>query len=211
MRKKKGFTLIELLVVITIIGILASLAIPAMLGVMERTYQTKDVNNARQIGMILFTKASEEDGVYPDKNTGGVDGGLANSSSDVFTALLKDGYLNDTKIFAAHGVNPGKDSDGDYSDFTLLASNNGWDYVSGLKMTSSTNMPLVLSKGTPYNPKSTSISLKGVAPEDSVWGDKGIAVYTVGQSSQFLRAKGSDKKVDFGVLTKSNKIEVLKP
>jgi prepilin-type N-terminal cleavage/methylation domain-containing protein len=49
-RKRAAFTLIELLVVISIIAILAGLAMP---GVLRSGKQTKVANNARQIGLAL--------------------------------------------------------------------------------------------------------------------------------------------------------------
>ena len=52
-RKHAAFTLIELLVVISIIAILAGLAMPAMTGVLRSGKQTKAANNARQIGLAL--------------------------------------------------------------------------------------------------------------------------------------------------------------
>ena len=49
----KAFTLIELLIVVTIIAVLASIALPAFNGVKERGDQTKDLSNAKQIALGL--------------------------------------------------------------------------------------------------------------------------------------------------------------
>lgn len=54
--KRKGFTLIELLVVIAVIGILASLLLPALSSVLEKSKQMKCKANLSNIGksMVLY-------------------------------------------------------------------------------------------------------------------------------------------------------------
>ncbi|HEY2572901.1 MAG TPA: type II secretion system protein, partial [Verrucomicrobiaceae bacterium] len=52
-RIQQGFTLIELLVVITIIAILAGLALPTFTKIQERGNMTKGISNCRQIITVL--------------------------------------------------------------------------------------------------------------------------------------------------------------
>src|SRR5213592_3243376 len=63
----KAFTLIELLIVVTIIAVLASIALPAFNGVKERGDQTKDLSNAKQVALALRQFAIDNNGSYPSK------------------------------------------------------------------------------------------------------------------------------------------------
>ncbi len=62
-----GFTLIELLVVITIIVVLAGIALPAYTGIQERAKVVQDMSNLRQIGLATQMYMNDNDGVLFDK------------------------------------------------------------------------------------------------------------------------------------------------
>lgn len=81
-----GFTLIELLVVITIIAILASIALPVFNSVTERARATQDLNNLRQIGIATQTYLNDHDQVYF-------------LPTDGWPKLLHDKYLSGWKVF----------------------------------------------------------------------------------------------------------------
>ncbi len=79
--KESAFTLIELLVVISIIAVLASIALPVFTSVQQRGFQTKDLSNAKQIGLACKLYAADHDGLFPDK-----DGQAAEPPTVVLTA-----------------------------------------------------------------------------------------------------------------------------
>src|SRR5438552_5102555 len=63
-----AFTLIELLVVISIIAVLAGIGLPVYSSVQERGAQTKDLSNAKQIALACKLYATDNDGLFPDKD-----------------------------------------------------------------------------------------------------------------------------------------------
>lgn len=103
-----GFTLIELLVVISIIAILASLAIPAVTGALTRGQMTQTLNNARQLHLQTQTMTI-------DSTTTGTgwqwtyDGTNVGTVPTFLQALINDKYFTDSemrKIMTAPGVVP---------------------------------------------------------------------------------------------------------
>lgn len=98
-----GFTLIELLVVISIIAVLAGIALPVYTTVQERGAQTKDLSNAKQIALACKLFAADNDGKYPDKDGQAADPPVtpltATSTSNMAFACLVPNYLPSEKLF----------------------------------------------------------------------------------------------------------------
>lgn len=101
----KGFTLVELLVVISIIAVLASLAVPAVTSAIVKGQLIQAVNNARQIHIATMSMAN--DGAANSDTTLGWPGDTGvQALSDFANTLVNYDYLqaNDLKVFAAAGI-----------------------------------------------------------------------------------------------------------
>ena len=67
-RPSAAFTLMEILVVVSIILVLAAIALPVYSTVMNRAHKIVALSNMKQITGALATYASQNDGDFPDEN-----------------------------------------------------------------------------------------------------------------------------------------------
>ena len=108
MCRMKGFTLIELLVSITIIGILASMLLPAVEDARMKAFQVSCMSNLRALG-VAFT-------LYADEN------------DDVFVPAAEDVNWGNDNCRRWHGVRPATDQPFDHSKGPLARYAGGEAY-----------------------------------------------------------------------------------
>jgi len=193
-----AFTLIELLVVITIIAILASVALPAFIGVQERAQQTKDLSNIKQIGLTLKQFATDNNGSFPNKAPAAGDYNSAPAtapatSNDAFWWLFPT-YITSEDIFVVPGSAYSPNNPNNLLDApgaagrtnTLAAGECAYSYITNLFDTSNASFPVVADGWT--NPVTappayaTSKSTQG-----GVWAGKKAVVLFVDASAQIMR------------------------
>ena len=83
-RRASGFTLVELLVVMVIIALLIVIVVPALNSAIRTAQRAKCTSNLHQIGVLLNTFASDNNGLYPQTgiqiSLGSIDAGTGKPS-----------------------------------------------------------------------------------------------------------------------------------
>ncbi|MEI9893593.1 MAG: type II secretion system protein [Chthoniobacter sp.] len=188
-RIHEAFTLIEMLVVISIIGILASFAIPAYQRAMKNGKMTTAMNSARQIGLALRMYSNDNDGAYPVKKNS-YDEDIV-TSNDAFRSLIPT-YLDTEKVFTVAGSKAGPSADEQIQDAAhiLQAGENHWAFISGLTTTSKSNWPLIVDHTDGSGTYTTQEGKYG-----GTWGGtQAVVIYTDGSAHILALAGTGDQR-----------------
>jgi len=144
-KRNQAFTLIELLVVITIIAILASLAVPAFTMVQTQGNQMKGVSNCKQIILSLKQFSKDNNSQYPDSVANPLTGSQAQTANDAFRFMIQEQIVTDERIFGCPaGFNPDNNigQPPNYGQ-ALMPGENHWAMTAGQTDTTPGNMPVV--------------------------------------------------------------------
>jgi prepilin-type N-terminal cleavage/methylation domain-containing protein len=200
--KTNAFTLIELLVVISIIAILAGIALPVFGQVQIKGAQTKALSNAKQIATALKLYAVDNSGQFPSytlKPDGTPDTTSPVSDSNTAFAQLIPDYVPNEDIFwlaksafcKAFPNGPDNQIDNPPTsppNKTLASGENEWAYVLELNDSSNAAMPIIADG---FNDKSNHKYIADATQNGGVWQGKASIVVRVDTSAAVMKVSKS--------------------
>jgi prepilin-type N-terminal cleavage/methylation domain-containing protein len=213
-----AFTLIELLVVISIIAVLAGIAVPVYSTVQERGAQTKDLSNAKQIALACKLYAADNDGKFPDKDGQAADPPVtpltASSTSNQAFACLVPNYLPSEKLFylgkSAWSPTP-PDEKMTASTDRCEAKTNNFAYELGLTEISNPSFPLIAD--APNTGGASAIYTTDPTAKGGVWKGKKAVVIRCDMSGsvETCTTTGTGRSIVKGPVGASTPDDIFKP
>ncbi len=202
-QKSRAFTLIELLVVISIIAVLAGIALPVFSSVQVKGAQTKALSNAKQIGLACKLYATDNDGKFPSKTVVNSKPSTTDvtDSNSAFAQLFPD-YLQSEQIFylAKSAFTPTTPDDqidnplqSTPASKTLKAGENHWAYVTNLGDTSNAAFPLIADG---FESAQSHKYVVDESQKGGVWKGKNAIVIRADISGAVLRVKSTTLMVE---------------
>jgi hypothetical protein len=158
-----------------------------------------DVSNARQLGIIFFSEANDNNGMYR------VNSDLTNTQAagnflTIVQGMFSNGALTSAKILSGQGVIPATSTN------AVTAANIAFGYVPNLTTSDDGQIPLILTKG-PTSLVQSNVTLQDTYP----WKKKWIVVDRVGNSAEFIKAGANGASAGSANLGMTNSNSVLQP
>ena len=113
-KNNKGFTLVEIVIAVAILAILIGIAVPALLGNVNKSKIATDKSNAATIGQTAMLVITEADGSTVYKN---VDKTLTAVATNPTSGSFEEAFVN--KLGNAADIKPKVSG---YTDFQLVVS-----------------------------------------------------------------------------------------
>jgi len=183
--KSGAFTLIELLVVISIIALLASVAVPAYQTTILNAHENAAMQNARQIGIAIRAYANDYGGSYVSGTN--AYGQQITTSNDAFRSLIP-AYLDSENVFVVPGSVDGPSTDSITDPYTqiLKPGENHFAYIEGLSETSNSEWPMIVDGANSLGEYVTDQSQPG-----GVWKGTKVVVINTDSSAHLIPLVGT--------------------